>query len=176
MSQPNNLKKRLPFAALFIALAVYSIFFAPEILFVGIVALIVSLALYEYCKMVEHKGFWMHAGLLISMGVLVVISVYLRFSLEVMLLGLVIFFVLFFTRKSVDKGLASAALFIFGLLYIAWFFSQIILIRRLPSGELWVFFTILLVKGGDAGAYFAEPGSLFLVFGSALFATSTLAK
>ncbi len=70
------------------------------------------------------------------------------------LLALVAFFVIFFTRKSVENGLASTALFIFGLIYIAWFFAQVLQIRRLPQGEWWVFFTILIVKSGDAGAYF----------------------
>lgn len=150
----SNLTKRLPFAAFFISLAVYSIFFAPEWLFLAVTVGLVSMALYEYARLAEAKGFWMHSGLLIGMGALVVISVFFSLSLEVILLALVAFFVLFFTRKSVDQGLASAALFIFGLIYIAWFFAQVLPIRRLPHGETWVFFTILIVKGGDAGAYF----------------------
>jgi phosphatidate cytidylyltransferase len=150
----NNLLTRLPFAAFFISLAVYSIFFAPEWLFLTVVVGLVSIALYEYSRMVEAKGFWAHPALLIGMGALVVISVYFSLSLEVILLALVAFFVIFFTRKSVENGLASTALFIFGLIYIAWFFAQVLQIRRLPHGELWVFFTILIVKSGDAGAYF----------------------
>ena len=150
----SNLAKRLPFAALFIGIAVYSIFFAPEWLFLLVAITLVSFALYEYSLLAQAKGFWMHPGLLIFMGALIVVSVYLSLSFEVILMALVTFFVLFFTRKSVDQGLASAALFIFGLIYIAWFFSQILQIRRLPHGEIWVFFTILIVKGGDAGAYF----------------------
>ncbi len=150
----SNLKTRLPFAALFIGLAIYAIFFAPEWFFLAVVVALVSFALHEYSRLAEAKGFWMHSGLLIAMGALVVLSVYASLSLEVVLLGLVAFFVLFFTRKSVDHGIASAALFIFGLIYVAWFFSQVLPIRRLPHGEMWVFFTILIVKGGDAGAYF----------------------
>ncbi len=150
----SNLKTRLPFAALFIALAVYSIFFAPEWVFCLVAVVLVSFALYEYSRLAEAKGYWMDPALLISMGVLVVLSVYASFSLEVILLALIAFFVLFFTRKSVDQGLACAALLVFGLIYIAWFFSQILQIHRLPHGPLWVFFTILVVKGGDAGAYF----------------------
>lgn len=150
----GNLKKRLPFAAFFIGLTVYSIFFAPNWFFFTVAVVLVSLGLYEYSRLAEAKGYWMHPALLISMGVLVVFSVYASFSLEVILLALIAFFVLFFTRKSVDQGLACAALFIFGLIYIAWFFSQILQIHRLPQGHLWVFFTILVVKGGDAGAYF----------------------
>ncbi len=150
----SNLTKRLPFAALFIALAVYAIFFVPEWLFLGIAIVLVSFALYEYSLLAQAKGFWMHPWLLIGMGALVVVSVYASLSLEVILFALVAFFALFFTRKSVDQGLASAALFIFGLIYIAWFFSQVLPMRRLPHGEVWVFFTVLIVKGGDAGAYF----------------------
>lgn len=150
----SNLKTRLPFAGLFIALSIYSVFFAPEFVFFTVVAVLVSLALYEYSRLAEAKGYWMDAKLLIAMGVLVVFAVYAGLSLEVMLLALVAFFVLFFTRKSVHQGLACAALFIFGLIFVAWFFSQILQIRRLPHGSLWVFFTLLVVKGGDAGAYF----------------------
>lgn len=150
----SNLAKRLPFAAFFIALTVFSIFFAPEWFFLAVVVALVSVALHEFSALAQAKGFWMHSGLLIGMGVLVVLSVYFSLSLEVILFGLIAFFILFFTRKSVDQGLASAALFIFGLIYIAWFFSQVLHIHRLPQGGLWVFFTILIVKGGDAGAYF----------------------
>ncbi len=158
MSFMSNLTTRLPFAAFFISLAVYAIFFAPEWVFFSIAVILVSLALYEYSRMAEAKGYWMHPALLISMGVLVVFSVYASFSLEVILLGLIAFFVLFFTRKSVDQGLACAALFVFGLIYIAWFFAQVLQIHRLPEGKWWVFFTILIVKGGDAGAYFVGKG------------------
>lgn len=150
----GNLKTRLPFAALFIGLAVYSIFYAPEWVFLGVLIGLVSTALYEYSRLVEAKGFWVDPVLLITMGILVSLSVYAHLSLEVMLLALVAFFMVFFTRKSVDQGLASAALFIFGLLYVAWFFSQVLEIRRLPHGAAWIFFTVLTVKGGDAGAYF----------------------
>jgi len=150
----SNLKTRLPFAAFFVGLSVYSIFFAPEWVFFSVAVALVSFALHEYSRLVEAKGFWVDSKLLIVMGALVVCSVYFGLSLEVVLLALVAFFVLFFTRKSVDQGLACAALFVFGLIYIAWFFSQILQIHRMPDGPLWVFFTILVVKGGDAGAYF----------------------
>ncbi len=150
----SNLTKRLPFAAFFIGLTIFSVFFAPEWLLLLVTTTLVSFALYEYSLLAQAKGFWMNPWLLIGMGALVVFSVYASLSLEVILLALVTFFVIFFTRKSVDQGLASAALFIFGLIYIAWFFAQVLQIRRLPHGEVWVFFTILIVKGGDAGAYF----------------------
>ncbi len=52
----SNLTTRLPFAALFVGLAIYSIFFAPEWLFFSVAVVLVSFALYEYSRLVEAKG------------------------------------------------------------------------------------------------------------------------
>jgi phosphatidate cytidylyltransferase len=43
---------------------------------------------------------------------------------------------------------------VFGIIYVAWFFSYLIKIKLLPDGAAWVAYTILIVKGGDMAAYF----------------------
>ena len=42
----------------------------------------------------------------------------------------------------------------FGVVYISWFMGHLIAIRALEDGPWWAFYIILLVKGGDGGAYF----------------------
>jgi phosphatidate cytidylyltransferase len=42
----------------------------------------------------------------------------------------------------------------FGIVYVAWFFSFLMKLRYLPNGAKWVFYTIFIVKLGDAAAYF----------------------
>ena len=48
----------------------------------------------------------------------------------------------------------STAVTLFGIVYACWFFLHLLKIKTLPHGEFWIFYTILVVKGGDAGAYF----------------------
>ena len=62
-------------------------------------------------------------------------------------------FVLQFTRRDGSQALASIAVTLFGLLYIAWFFSFFIKLKFLPGGALLVAFLILVTKTGDIGAY-----------------------
>ena len=63
-------------------------------------------------------------------------------------------FVFHFFKKEKDQALLSVAMTIFGIVYVPLFFSHLLLMKNLPAGDSWIFYTILLVKGGDAGAYF----------------------
>ena len=63
-------------------------------------------------------------------------------------------FVLQFIRRDSSQALASIAITLFGLLYIAWFFSFFIKIKFLQNGTMLVAFLILVTKMGDVGAYF----------------------
>jgi phosphatidate cytidylyltransferase len=62
-------------------------------------------------------------------------------------------FVLQFIRRDSSQALISIAVTMFGLLYIAWFFSFFIKIKFLSGGALLVAFVVLVTKMGDIGAY-----------------------
>ena len=68
-------------------------------------------------------------------------------------------FVLQFIKRDSSQALASIAVTLFGLLYIAWFFSFFIKLKFMPNGAALVAFLILVTKMGDVGAYFI--GSYF---------------
>jgi phosphatidate cytidylyltransferase len=61
--------------------------------------------------------------------------------------------VLQFTRRDSSQALSSIAVTLFGLLYIAWFFSFFIKLKFMPDGALLVAFVVLVTKIGDVGAY-----------------------
>ncbi|MBI3998984.1 MAG: phosphatidate cytidylyltransferase, partial [Candidatus Omnitrophica bacterium] len=64
------------------------------------------------------------------------------------------FFIFYFRPQLKEHALINTALSLFGLVYVAWFFSFLAKIRVLEHGALWVFYVILIIKAGDAGAYF----------------------
>jgi phosphatidate cytidylyltransferase len=62
-------------------------------------------------------------------------------------------FVLQFIRRDSANAVSSIAVTLFGLLYIAWFFSFFVKLKFMPDGALMVAFVVLVTKMGDVGAY-----------------------
>ena len=152
--EPKQLAKRLSWSAVFIAITIYAIFLAPTWLFLFIVEAFIILGLQEYFSLVERKGFFINRYLGLTFAALLPLPYY--FSGDVMILAVAVLclFIFNFHRRFKDHASVSTALTTFGLIYVAWFFSFMTKIRMLEDGPWWIFYLILIIKAGDAAAYF----------------------
>ncbi len=154
MSEQKQLWKRLISSALFISLSVYSLFFSPFWFFIIMVEAFVILGLLEYFNLAERKGFFINRYLGLLFGVLLPISTYFPGETIIFTVAILCLFIFNFQKALKDQAIVGTALTLFGLIYVAWFFSFLIKIRALHNGSLWIFYIILIVKMGDAVAYF----------------------
>jgi phosphatidate cytidylyltransferase len=150
----NQLGKRLLTSAVLILVAIAVIFFLPHWCFFLVVEAFILLGLYEFFSLAEQKGLLVHRGFGLVFGALLPASAYFSLQPTNLLMVCVALFIFLFNRKSPDKTITSVSVSVFGIIYVAWFFSYLIKIKLLPEGSAWVAFTILIVKGGDMAAYF----------------------
>ena len=154
MNDLKQLGKRLIWSAFLIAVAAYAIFLAPWWLFLVVVETFVVLGLLEYFNLAQRKGFFINRYLGLTFGVL--LSLPYRFPGKVVTLTIAILclFIFNFHKRLKNHAIISTSLTLFGLIYVAWFFSFLTKIRALEHGALWIFYLILIIKMGDAAAYF----------------------
>lgn len=150
----GQLGKRLISSAFFVSLAVGVTFFSPLWFFSLFVSMLILVSLNEFFSLAAHKGVSVNRVLALALGFLIPLC----FHFFASSLGLVVvclcLFVYRFRPSFRNEVLVSTSMILFGLIYISWFFSHLIEMRQLAGGPWWVFYTILIVKSGDAGAYF----------------------
>ncbi|MBI4115412.1 MAG: phosphatidate cytidylyltransferase [Candidatus Omnitrophica bacterium] len=154
ITETDPLAKRLVTSAILIAVSVYTIFFATPWFFFLVVEALMLLGLNEFLTLAEKKGIVINHGLGLFFGALLPLSYFFPSESLIFVIGCLAIFVFNFHRKLREQALVSTAVTVFGLVYVAWFFSFLMKIRYLPNGAKWVFYTILIVKLGDAAAYF----------------------
>lgn len=149
--------KRIISSALLISVIIGVIFFAR--LCALVVTIFIIVGLYEFFTMLEHKGIQIYKYLGIAMGTIVPLSIMLRFEstkaweLLFIVLALLVLILMQFWRRQSSGVIVGISTTLFGILYVAWFFSFLIKIRYLSAG-LGLLTTVLLVtKLGDIGAY-----------------------
>lgn len=152
--EKNHLTKRLLVSAVIVAASLYSIFLAPPWFFFLVVEAFVLLGLDEFLALAEKKGIVINRGLGLFFGALLPLSYYFPSESLIFVTACLTLFIFNFHRRLRDQALVSTSVTTFGLVYVAWFFSFLMKIRYLPNGAKWAFYTILIVKLGDAAAYF----------------------
>lgn len=152
--EAGQLTKRIVTSAVLVGVAVYTIFFAPPWFFFLVIEGFVLLGLNEFLSLAEKKGIVINRGLGLFFGALLPLSYYFPAESLIFVIGCLALFIFNFHRRLRDQALVSTAVTTFGLVYVAWFFSFLMKIRYLSNGALWVFYTVLIVKLGDAAAYF----------------------
>ncbi len=150
----GQLTKRLVTSAILVSAALYTIFFAPVWFFFLVIEGFVLLGLNEFLSLAEKKEIGINRGLGLFFGALFPLSYFFPSESLIFVIACLTLFVFNFHRKLRDHALVSTSVTTFGLVYVAWFFSFLMKLRYLPHGSLWVFYTILIVKLGDAAAYF----------------------
>ncbi|MFA5160412.1 MAG: phosphatidate cytidylyltransferase [Candidatus Omnitrophota bacterium] len=150
----NHFAKRFLTSSVFILAGVAVIFFLPHWCFFLLVEAFILVGLWEFFSLAEQKGLLVHRGFGLVFGALLPVSAYFSLQPTNLLMVIVALFIFLFNRKSPDKTITSVSVSVFGIIYVAWFFSYLIKIKLLPDGAAWVAYTILIVKGGDMAAYF----------------------
>lgn len=154
ISSLDQLTKRVGISAILVSISFYTIFYSPAWFFFVVIEAFVTLGLNEFLTLAEKKAIVINRGLGIFFGALLPLSYYFPSESLIFVIGCLTLFIFNFHRRLRDQALISTAVTTFGLVYVAWFFSFLMKIRYLPNGAKWVFFTIFVVKIGDAAAYF----------------------
>ncbi len=150
----SQLQKRLVSSAFLIAIVIFTIFFAPDWFFFLAVESFILLALNEFLILAEKKGIAINRWLGLVLGGILPFTFYWGSEDIILVAACVVIFFYNFYRRVREQAIISTAVTVFAIMYVSWFFSYMIKIKHLDYGSYWVFYTILLVKGGDAGAYF----------------------
>ncbi len=130
-----------------------------EWLYVITVVILIALGLYEFFSLIEKKGIKMYKYFGMALGVVIPLSIYGRFSLtkgwELLFIAvaLLTLFILQFSRRDSTNAVVAISTTMFGIVYIAWFFSFMIKIKLLPYGTALVGSLLLITKGADIGAF-----------------------
>ena len=162
MADNSSLKKRIISSVLIILLAGIITFYFPNWVFTLLASAMIGCALSEFFYLAGKKGIFVYKYFGILIGMLVPVIIYFHLGTEgyfemdpfFIVIACLFTFILLFTRRENSNALASVAVTMFGLLYIAWFFSFFIKLKFMPQGPLLVSFLILVTKMGDVGAYF----------------------
>jgi phosphatidate cytidylyltransferase len=156
-----SVAKRILSGALIAVFIGLVIFFFPNWVFSLLASVMIGIALAEFFALVERKHIFVYKYFGVIVGMLVPLVIYFQMGSEgyftsepfVIVIACLFIFVLQFTRRDSSQALASIAVTLFGLLYIAWFFSFFIKLKFLHNGALLVAFLVLVTKMGDIGAY-----------------------
>ena len=130
-----------------------------ERLYVLTVVILISLGLYEFFTLIEKKGIPMYKYFGTVIGIIIPLSTYFRFELtkgwELLFLSLALIglFILQFSRRENTNAVLAISTTMFGVLYIAWFFTFMIKLRIMPYGMALVGCLLLVTKGADIGAF-----------------------
>ena len=154
MSDVTQLFKRLSWSAVLIGVAIYTIFLAPSWFFLIVVEAFVILGLLEYFSLAERKGFFINRYIGLTFGALLPFPHYFSGESIILMVAILCLFVFNFHRRLKEHAMVSTALTLFGLVYVGWFFSFLTKIHALTHGAFWIFYLILIIKAGDAAAYF----------------------
>ncbi len=156
-----SLARRTATSLLILTLAAIIMFAFPNWAFTLLASAMIGMALKEFFGMVERKGIVVYSYFGIIVGMLIPIVIYFQKGLEgysalepfSIVIACLFIFVLQFIRRDSEQAVVSIAVTLFGLLYIAWFFSFFVKLKFMPNGALLVAFVVLVTKMGDVGAY-----------------------
>ena len=138
--------------------AIWIIGWSPEIVFDLAVALIAGLALYEFLDLGRHKGY----HLPIALCILVMLFIIAAFILEPISVEMGVFAALLIIPASyvlrngdLEEALPSSAIAVMSTLYVGMLGGSLIRLHKdFPIGWKLVFFLMIVVWTGDAGAYY----------------------
>jgi len=126
------------------------------------ISIFIAFSQFEFFKMVQKRDIFVYKYFGTIVGALVPVVIWLGYgSVELsnlepflIIIACLFMFTLQFIRKDNTKDhLVSIAVTLFSLFYISWFFSFFVKLRMLADGANLVSFLIIVVKGGDIGAY-----------------------
>ena len=146
-------------AAILSPLAIWIIGWAPNPVFDGVIALIGGLALYEFLVLGKRKGYTVPIVICIAAMLFIVAA----FILEPISVEMGVFVALliipasyvFAQGGSLDDALPASGIAVLATLYIGMLGGSLVRLHNdFPEGHKLIFFLLLVVWLGDAGAYY----------------------
>ncbi|HXG59548.1 MAG TPA: phosphatidate cytidylyltransferase [Thermoanaerobaculia bacterium] len=139
-------------------IAIWIIGWSHEFVFDATVCLIAVLALYEFLILGRRKGYEVPIALCIAV-MLVIVAAFVMEDLSVELGIFVALLVIpasyVFSRKPLEDSLPSSAIAVLATMYVGMLGGSLIRLRNdFADGPKLVFFLLLVVWLGDAGAYY----------------------
>lgn len=150
-------EKRLISTGVLLAIILSSVF--NIWLFYIAITFFIVMGLYEFFTMLEKKGIKIYKYFGIGIGVIVPLSIILRFEstkkweLLFIVLTLLFLIIMQFKRRDNAGVIVDISTTLFGIIYVSWFFSFLIKIRYMPDGIGLLGTVLLITKLGDIGAY-----------------------
>lgn len=145
-------------AAILSPIAIWIIGWAPNAVFDGVIGLIGTLALYEFLALGRRKGYTLPIVICIAAMLFIVAAFILEpISVEmgVFLSLLIIPAAYVFSNGSLDDALPSSGIAVLGTLYVGMLGGSLVRLHNdFPEGPKLIFFLLLVVWLGDAGAYY----------------------
>ena len=150
-------------ALVFAPFIIWVIGWAPDWAYIATIAIVSSLALWEFLDLGAKKGYPIQKVLSILLGLFLLATFLLPdVSVEVGVFAtlLLIPAVYVFSKSPLEEALPASAVCTLGTLYIAMLAGALLRLRLdFEQGPELVFFLLLVVWAGDAGAYYV--GSKF---------------
>ena len=152
-------KDRFISSAIMILLTIFAVI--NEWVFLGVLLALTFGGLYEFFYLIKKKGIPIYSYTGIAIGMMIPLTTFFRFQptkgweLFFIVLVLLIIFLMQFTRKDNSNAIVGISTTLFGILYVAWFFSFLVKIRYLLpgiDGLKLLGFILLITKAGDMGA------------------------
>lgn len=146
-------------ALVLIPLAIWIVGWAPLSVYIGAAVVITAVALWEFVALGAAKGYPVQPWISVALGLLI-LTTFVRddISVEVGVFAtlLIIPAVYVFSRSPLEEALPASAVCTLGTLYIAMLTGALLRLRvDFPLvGSRLVFFLMLVVWAGDAGAYY----------------------
>ena len=132
--------------------------YGSETIFFGFVLIAIMLAINEFYSLVLPRKLKKEKVSGIVLGSLLACIVYIGEpslvlgGITFIFLFLFVFFLLSF--RDLDSALPELGKLLTGILYVSLLFSHLTLIREMPYGKQWVFFTLIVTFMGDTAAYY----------------------
>ena len=148
------------------------IFFGSAEVLAAVITLFIIGGVWEYNNIVFGKGFFKEKieGLIFSFIIpLTVLWGSSQIVIAVLAFCIMSVFILFlWSVKESTFDILTVAKVIFGIMYIPFLMSHFILLRKIPAGEFWILFVLVLAFAGDTaalyiGKYFGKNKLLALV-------------
>ena len=132
------------------------------VMFIIVVCFLTAGGLYEFFYMVKKKDVPIYSYVGIFIGLLIPLTTFTRFALTknwellFIVIGFLLLLLMQFARQDNRNAILGLSTTLFGVLYVAWFFSFLVKLRLIlpgTGGVKLVAFILLVTKCGDMGAY-----------------------
>lgn len=134
------------------------LYYAPQFLFLGLILVVALLSMYEYIRLLAVAHLPILAGSSYLTTLLLVLTAYLggeRWLSRMLFVSMVTLAVCaLVVPHNGSHRLPALLSSVFGVLFIGWSLSHLILLRHLAAGKWYVFFLCAIVWVGDSVAMY----------------------